>query len=220
VRGINKILVGLFCIAVSASASQGRTDGTIPISKYNTNQNTIELTAFDAKRNGNIVEVKWSTLSETNSDFFIIQRSVDGKEFQDVMQALAAGNSSSEQEYYTDDYAPFDGISYYRVIQVDNHGNHLFSKNTAVELPPIEHIAVYPNPIIGQINVQLKIETGDEVAIVVRDVFGKEYYSTVVISSTENEIFVIDQERNIPPGMYVVVATSNDYVYEKRIVVQ
>lgn len=180
----------------------------------------VDFRTIDAKRDGNIVEIKWSTNSEIESDYFIVQRSNNAKDFVDVIQAIAEGTSQTIQYYNAEDYDPYDGVSYYRITQVDIHSTPFHSQNIRVDFQKEPEIAVYPNPTSGPINLHMKVNAGDEVMIMVRDVFGKDHYSTVVITSDNDEVFAIDPDQKIAPGMYVVVATSHDYVYEKKIVVQ
>lgn len=180
----------------------------------------VELLTFDAKPNGNVVDVTWKTASEINSDYFMVQHSKDGLTFYDVEKVNAAGNSSSPRNYYSVDYEPYDNISYYRLKQVDNDGKTTFSNVVAVKFNNPDLISVYPNPTIGPFNVSIKAEKGEEVLIVVRDLLGKEFYSKVIVMANDKEVIAIDPSGKLAPGVYVVVATSNDTIYEKKLVIK
>lgn len=180
----------------------------------------VELLSFDAKPNGNIVDVTWSTASELNSDYFMVQRSKDGTVFEDVIEINAAENSSTTKNYSASDYEPYNGTSYYRLKQVDNDGKFTYSDLVAVNFHGDDVIAVYPNPTHGSFNVSIKANAGDEVLIVVRDLLGREFYSKVIILANDKEVIAIDPSGNIAAGIYLVVATSNDNIYEKKIVIK
>ena len=68
---------------------------------------------------GNKVELTWTTATETNSDYFTIEKSATGDDFwEEIARVEAAGNSTSETNYvYHDEFA--DGLAYYRLSQVD-----------------------------------------------------------------------------------------------------
>ena len=92
----------------------------------------IELIRFAAECNNGQVAINWTTASETNNDFFTVQRSLDGTTFEDVTIVDGAGNSNSIINYSSIDYSPFGGTSYYRLKQTDFDGNVRYSDVVAV----------------------------------------------------------------------------------------
>jgi hypothetical protein len=59
----------------------------------------IELTSFTAQFAGTEVELKWTTASEVNSDHFTVERSKDGRSFEQIGQVSGAGNSNTIRQY-------------------------------------------------------------------------------------------------------------------------
>jgi hypothetical protein len=49
---------------------------------------------------------------------------------------------------------------------------------------------------------------------------GREYYSKVILMSTDNEVIAIDPSGKLVSGVYFVVASSSNWLFEKKIVVQ
>lgn len=92
----------------------------------------IELIRFAGNCADGQVEVTWTTASETNNDFFTVQRSIDGVNFEDVTIVDGAGNSSSIINYSAVDYNPYGGTSYYRLKQTDFDGTSQYSDVVAV----------------------------------------------------------------------------------------
>lgn len=80
---------------------------------------------------GNILT--WSTLTETNSDFFIVERSYDGFKFEQVMKIEAAGNSDDIKSYRFTDLNEKEGRVFYRLQQVDYDGQVFPSHIVIVE---------------------------------------------------------------------------------------
>ena len=186
-----------------------------------TNPLPVELLSFDAKPNGNIVDVTWATASEINSHYFMVQRSKDGNVFEDVVKVNASGNSSSAKNYSAVDYEPYSGVSYYRLKEADNDGKITFSNVVSVSFGfGISGMSVYPNPTSGPFTINLTGQSEKQVLIVVRDVQGKEFYSKVVITSSDTEVIAVDPSGKLASGIYFVIATSDSNIFEKKIVIR
>ena len=182
----------------------------------------VTLLSFDAKPNGNVVDVKWTTASEFNSDYVMVQRSKDGNNFVDVAKVNASENSSTIKNYSTIDYEPYNDISYYRLKQVDNNGMFTYSDLAAVKFNNADAISVYPNPAESgkAINVSISGQNGKEVLVVIRDLPGREFYSKVILISNDKEVIAIDPSGKLSSGIYFIVATSDNNIYEKKMVIK
>ncbi|QKG58226.1 T9SS type A sorting domain-containing protein [Hymenobacter sp. BRD128] len=113
----------------------------------------VELVSFTAARQGTTVRTAWTTASEKNSAYFVVQRSADGHTFADVIRVAALGNSLSRHDYTALDASPLAGVSYYRLRQVDQNGTSAYSPVVTVrfdEQPAAPALVVYPNPTAGQ----------------------------------------------------------------------
>lgn len=83
----------------------------------------IELISFNGYCNTNTVILKWSTSSETNNNFFTVEKSNNGISFDQIGTINGSGNSTSNNNYSFIDYNPYDGVGYYRLKQTDYDGN-------------------------------------------------------------------------------------------------
>lgn len=106
------------------------------------------------------VHVHWATESETSCKSFTVERSRDGKTFEEVTEVEAAGNSSGRLEYGTFDESPYEGRSFYRIRQNDFDGNTSYSEIKEVDLGKgmFDFIA-YPNPAARGDRISLNIES-------------------------------------------------------------
>ena len=93
----------------------------------------IELISFTARREGAAVKVAWSTVAESNNDFFSVERSADGKHYERIGTVKAAGNSQGRVDYGFVDADPTEGVSFYRLRQTDMDGRYSFSEVVQVE---------------------------------------------------------------------------------------
>lgn len=82
----------------------------------------VELVNFSSVCNGNSVELNWTTASETNNNYFTVQRSDDGLSFRDIGTVPGSGNTTQMHSYSLTDSEPTSGITYYRLKQTDYNG--------------------------------------------------------------------------------------------------
>jgi hypothetical protein len=118
---------------------------TIPV----TSTLPVILSAFTAAWNGNRVALNWSTAQESNSAYFVVEKSNDGyNNWQPVATVTAAGNSASTRNYSAIDAQPY-AITYYRIKQVDKDGSFIYSKVVKLEKQETmaTSIKIYPNPV-------------------------------------------------------------------------
>ena len=95
----------------------------------------IELLNFTARNiNNQEVLLEWTTATETNNDFFTLERSVDGENFERIGRVDGAGNATQILNYSFVDDDPFSGVSYYRLKQTDFDGSFQYSDLRAVEV--------------------------------------------------------------------------------------
>lgn len=87
----------------------------------------VELVSFTAEEITDGYNVQWTTQTETNSNYFEVERSFDGEQFISAGKVSAAGNSLQEKSYqFTDKYL-FTGTRYYRLKQVDADASFRYS---------------------------------------------------------------------------------------------
>lgn len=111
----------------------------------------VTLVAFEAipvtVENGQQVLVRWETTSETNNDFFTVERSVNGTKFAELIRVNTAGNSKERKKYSWADPLPFPGVSYYRLKQTDLDQTFAYSTLRAVRIDNPAKTMAYPNPV-------------------------------------------------------------------------
>jgi hypothetical protein len=83
----------------------------------------VELLYFEGFGYQHYNTLKWSTASEYNSDYFSLERSVDGEQWDSVGTTKATGNSTQVINYLYVDNFRFNGFVYYKLNQFDFDGN-------------------------------------------------------------------------------------------------
>lgn len=133
----------------------------------------VEWLSFDAIPEGNTVLCQWLTASEINSDHYIVERSVDGQNFEGFATVQAAGNSQQVLAYEAVDFNPYEGRSYYRVKQVDLDGSFDYAPQVAVYFAPSLKISLFPNPAEDVVYVDMALENDDAVQFAFLDMRGR-----------------------------------------------
>lgn len=116
----------------------------------------ITLVSFEvASLPNNTVEVNWTTASERDNDFFTVERSLDGFNWEVVTTVQGQAYSIHNIDYSIIDPMPFIGVSYYRLKQTDYNGQFEYfdPKSVFVEQSDVKDIGVYPNPAVDVLRV-------------------------------------------------------------------
>ncbi len=111
----------------------------------------IYLLNFDIDCDDNRLIFNWATTSEINNDYFIIQSSKDGENFNDIAKIQGAGNSNQLNEYSFNYNQKYNNEVYYRLKQVDFDGTAETFEIIYVDCNELKkpQITIYPNPFKG-----------------------------------------------------------------------
>ena len=166
----------------------------------------IELISFDAKCNNGKVNINWSTATENNNEYFTLERSTDGINFNAIKIIKGSGNSSSVKYYSATDIDALTGSTlYYRLKQTDFDGKFEYFNIVAVSCTDIKlsNINIYPNPAITLLNVSFKdVEENTIIRIVSMD--GKVMKTITSNVKGLNEINISD----LADGVYLLQVQS------------
>jgi hypothetical protein len=151
---------------VTGNATSGSVTSTVPFTSYSpitfgtrtgNNPLPVSLLNFSATCSDADVKASWSTASETNNDFFTLEKSSDMESWELVQTIQGAGNSNDLLEYTATDYFASEGMHYYRLKQTDYDGQFTYSSVVMVDCGIKSHneVNVYPNPASDQLNISL-----------------------------------------------------------------
>ena len=112
----------LIFVTATSIISNGRslTTGTI----------TGKATSFSVVlTTSNKVDLKWSTELESNLSHFIVERSIDGKNYSDAALVFAYGTTTTRSDYvFTDNISKIQvGEVYYRISSIGSDGKSQYS---------------------------------------------------------------------------------------------
>lgn len=181
----------------------------------------VELSNFSSKKNDTRVDLSWVTASERNNDYFLVQRSLDGGEWHNIIKVEGVGNSVSELYYSAQDTNPFEGIAYYRLAQYDFNGEYSYSDILSVNFNKQATVNLLPNPTNGNnVNLELNGFKNKSVSISVVDMTGQtNWVESIKVSSNSYRVKVFES-MNLLPGVYFVKVNSGDKSFTKRLIVK
>jgi hypothetical protein len=155
----------------------------------------VQLTSFGATRAASGVQVAWATASEKNSDYFVVERSLDGRTFTGFGRTGAHGITAQSHAYASFDAAAPAALLYYRLRQVDLDGTMAFSPVVTVAASDgaTAEFALAPNPA----HESLGFITAAPTPYTVRNTLGQLMHSGTTATGT-NTLLVSE----LPAGVY------------------
>ncbi|GAA4439272.1 hypothetical protein GCM10023091_21210 [Ravibacter arvi] len=160
----------------------------------------VRLVYFNASRAENAVTLAWRTATEDQSDYFGIERSSDGKSWNELAVVTAAGSSETAKSYTWLDLHPVAGSNWYRIRIMDLDGTKEY---TPIRNVPFKgEIRFGPNPVSDALSVY---GIKDTFALDLFAPDGKKLLSIPRLSSG----IPIDL-RGFPPGLYFFRLTETD----------
>jgi hypothetical protein len=85
-----------------------------------------------------------------------------------------------------------------------------------------EFSTLYPNPATSGSAIQIDAPQVDapEILVIVYDMLGRESYSKVVMNAGPGPLTAIDPYHNLKPGMYIVVGSSRNELFNQKLVIR
>ncbi len=189
----------------------------------------IELLNFTVEQKGNSALILWQTATEKNNDYFDLERSTDGINFELVKRINSkgdnAGNSSYVLDYLFTDEKPLEGVSYYRLKQVDTDGKFeifkMVSFNQIKDTYEKIEFKIYPNPNDGNFLIDVGgIENNHTVEVKIVDILGKIIFQeTTDVQAIKNKEFAINLKNKFPAGNYTSVFSLEDIRYHSVFII-
>lgn len=174
----------------------------------------VGLLEFETQCNDETIDVSWITASEIDNDYFMIERSLNGVNFDEVARISGIGNSTHTSNYRWVDENPLTGIAYYRLSQTDIDGESKRLSVRSTTCGEASEILIYPNPFKNDFTVSVGKNVKWPIHVSVEDYLGREVYNQSVFG--EFGEVKINFGNNVPSGTYLVkVITENQQIVEK-----
>ncbi|WP_207512271.1 S8 family serine peptidase [Longitalea luteola] len=173
----------------------------------------IVLGQFTVTKNNKAALLQWTTLQETNTSRFIIEKSIDGSSYTAIGTVAAAGNSGSVKKYQFTDAEMANGINYYRIKTIDKDAKSSLSPVRSLNNADNDlTITLQPNPATkGVVTINSSVNSN---RIELRDAVGR-LIKTMSVTGMQHTL-PVDQ---LNKGLYfVTVITDSGSKIEKLFV--
>jgi Secretion system C-terminal sorting domain len=184
----------------------------------------VKLMNFNAILSDKTAKLNWKTASEVNFNYFTVEKSTDGINFNDAGVVFAAGNNSSETAYaMNDNLANTDApVVYYRLRMTDNDGSIAYSDIKMLRLTKQNQSTItlltYPNPAVNDLKITLPAAWQNKKAsFEIVNLNGQVVNRMDNANTSQTEMMNIAK---LAPGLYVVKVTCEGQVAQQKIVKQ
>jgi hypothetical protein len=180
----------------------------------------IELLSFNASPDSGKVKATWVTATEINSDYFEVQKTIDGNSYSKVAVVKAAGNSIYNRYYQAYDWLPYPGTSYYRLKQTDLDGSFKYSNDVVVHFDN-SPFSLFPNPAKQGEIITVSYNSNyasDNIVLQVNDILGKLLITKTYMASLGANSFTLPIPE-ISNGVYLIDITSSYFHQVVKLVV-
>ncbi|MES2134053.1 MAG: T9SS type A sorting domain-containing protein, partial [Bacteroidota bacterium] len=179
----------------------------------------IELLNFNGEAEFSKVKLSWSTATEINNDYYVIERSADAISFTPLTKVKAIGNTRNTSNYGAYDNDPLKGINYYRLKQMDTDGNYNYTHAITVTFQNEFTLTVFPNPAGFGESVYLFLDkpANAPIEISVYDITGRQIFTKTTAAEKDNAMKICDQDMS--KGIYMIRIVSGNTVITKKLIV-
>jgi hypothetical protein len=187
--------------------------------RYNNNPLPVSLIDFRADCSPGGTHISWLTATETDNDYFTLEKSYDMQEWQSVSTVKGAGNSNELLSYEVIDEAAVEAVVYYRLRQTDYNGQYAYfgplQSNCQHETSCT--VNVFPNPFSEILFADINQPSFNEACVSIFDMDGKLIHEQKIICEKGSKTQVNIMIPRMEDGMYALRLSSGIYVKTIRI---
>ncbi|MDZ4665906.1 MAG: T9SS type A sorting domain-containing protein [Bacteroidota bacterium] len=186
----------------------------------------VEFVAFTGDLEQKVVNLYWKTLTEVNNDYFDIEKSSDGINFEKIasIQSMAPGGKSFVAlEYRYIDKDLKHPVYYYRLKQVDLNGDIERTNSISVKVYAAE-FSIFPNPNSGVFSIDVpSVNLHEELSVKIYSAIGQLVHESVEYVKNHNitgSRVDVTPSQLLPKGIYLSTISFKGEVHQLKLVVQ
>jgi len=182
----------------------------------------VTLTNFQANLKDKSASLVWTTTTQLNFSHFVIEKSTDGKNFQEAAVLFAEENTTTA----TTDYKYKDNLQnssskvvFYRLKMVDVNEKYSYSDTRMVRLATDENtvkISTFPNPVTSEVRIMVPAEWQEKA--VTYDIYNS---TGILVQRVQNQKAAQVQQinvQNLNSGNYIVKVSNGVAVSTSKII--
>lgn len=179
----------------------------------------IELVSFTANCNGRSALIEWTTVTEKNNDYFVLERSNDAVNFKEIARIAGAGNSIEPISYAYTDFGVRNGDNYYRLVQFDYDGTSTASEIIVANCLGTDgepEVLAYPNPFGDDLTLRFENFGNIQATVEVYDMLGRMVH-TQKVNCSQNDYEVVLRLAGLSDGTYNVRISAKEFVLNRQL---
>ena len=178
-----------------------------------------ELFFFNAAKNGRKANLNWVVNNSHLTDYFVVERSIDGDQFMSMEEVSILADSDQELYYQLADNNPSNGFNYYRIKQVFLDGSIRYSQMKQVIFTvELSDVVLFPNPATNEVNIHLHDFAGEPAQFVIYDQLGQVMKVIPIGELTEEAVRI--SVRELQSGFYqMVIQVGDSKMISKKLII-
>lgn len=181
--------------------------------------NPAAVENFNAVVDSGNVKVTWSTPYEINTDHYVVEKTLNLRNYVAVDTIAAQGNKDFATSYRTYDYQPYLGFSWYRLKIVSKDGSVRYSENDKVYVSLLDLIKKLIWCLIGHnLQVWVDMQKPGPAQFELIDMQGRSRFKSQQFVNKGRNTKTIDVN-GLPNGIYILRVQSLDGVTTSKILI-
>jgi hypothetical protein len=180
----------------------------------------ITLFSFDGINEGPFNSITWITNSEINNDYFILERSINGKDWEIIGIVDGAGSTQESHFYSFRDEQPTLPLSYYRLAQTDYDGTKTYSHIIAINANPSNDriTGVFPNPCNETAAFIYNGKSDEVLYLKIINSFGQTVHNLEIKDLKKGQLIDISLE-NLNTGLFQIIYHQGNWLHSEKLTV-
>jgi hypothetical protein len=167
----------------------------------------VSFAGFNVARQNNAILIDWSTASESNSQYFEVQRSTDGTNWMTLSTVTAAGTSASLKSYAYTDRSATAPVLYYRIRQVDMDGRYLTTAIRTIKMTDTDTRVKIAAGSNNSLYLHFSATVKGTVSVKVLSLSGQVVSQSLLSNPVGQQLIAVNSNLK---GMYMVMVTDGN----------
>lgn len=172
----------------------------------------VTLADFSVASEAAAAILTWHTVSEQNSSHFSVEKSLDGKRFEEIGRLASKGENAPASYRFTDDTAGA-GTCYYRLKMLDLDGSFSYSRIAVLQRAGKSELNVFPNPAATFIKIQASSKNSS-FGVKVYGLDGRLIHHTTLKATSQPRLDI----SKLPPGTYFLEVDNGQLIGRSKFV--
>ena len=177
----------------------------------------VSMTSISNSCDGEKTVLEWTTSSETNNNYFAIEKTYENFKFIEIARVMGAGNSNNILNYSFIDPSLNNKTTYYRIKQVDFNGDFTYHRTVASNCSKSDFEVVIQQLTSNTLDLTINCSEKENVIINLYDTQGRFIAeSREQLTKGNNKINI--GQFNIQQGIYLLNIVGNTHSYKNKII--